>query len=93
MMPTPSHSPLTLTPRNVEHALGVKWRWVCELADRHGIAVWRVRGKRLLPAGPVLDALRREAEVEQAAPALAHADDDEAQAERYREAIGMQRRR
>lgn len=80
--------PLAITPRNVEHLLGVKWRWLCELAERNGIAVWEVRGKRLLPAGPIMDALRREAEAT-AQATVEPADEHEAHVVRFRQALGM----
>lgn len=80
-------APLMVTPRNVEHVLGVRWRWVCELAERHGIAVWVIRGKRLLPAGPIVEAMRREAA---AAPEPVELSED-ALAERMRERLGLER--
>jgi hypothetical protein len=79
-------APLTIGPRNAVDLTGVSWRWLRDNAPRLGVPVWRVRGKSVIPAAPLFQALEREA-VQQESRALT----DEEERERLRRELGMER--
>src|SRR4029077_15074275 len=54
-------APITIGPGNAVGMTGVSWRWLRDNAGRLGVPIWRVRGKSMIPAAPLLRALEREA--------------------------------
>lgn len=79
-------SPITIGPRNAVDMTGVSWRWLRDNAQRLGVPIWRVAGKSMIPAAPLLRALEREA-AQQEPRALT----DEEERERLRRQLGMER--
>jgi len=59
--PLPPGTPHAIGPANCEFAIGAPWRWVRDFARAHGVPMWRVGAKTVIPAAPLLAALEREA--------------------------------
>ena len=78
--------PITIGPRNAVVMTGVSWRWLRDNARRLGVPIWRVGGKSVIPAGPLLQALKREAAVQE--PRVLS---DEEEREQLRRFLGMER--
>lgn len=78
--------PITIGPRNAVEMTGVSWRWLRDNAARLGVPIWRVGGKSVIPAAPLLQALEREA-AQQAPRVLT----DEEERQRLRSQLGMER--
>jgi hypothetical protein len=79
-------NPITIGPRNAVEMTGLSWRWLRDNAERLGVALWRVGGKSMIPAAPLLEALAREAE--QRKP---YELTDEEERQRLRYGLGMER--
>ena len=78
--------PITIGPRNAVEMTGVSWRWLRDSAQRLGVPIWRVGGKSVIPAGPLLQALKREAAMQE--PRVLS---DEEEREQLRRLLGMER--
>ena len=81
-----SIAPLTIGPGNAVEMTGVSWRWLRDNAERLGVPIWRVGGKSMIPAGPLFEALQREA-----APKEPRELSDAEERENLRHQLGMQR--
>ena len=55
-------APATIGELNCEAALGWGWRFTCDTAVYLDVQMWRVRGELLIPMGPLLLAIQREAQ-------------------------------
>lgn len=77
--------PLTIGPGNAVGMTGVSWRWLRDNAERLGVPIWRVGGKSMIPAAPLLRALEREAAQEPRELT------DEQERQRLRSQLGMER--
>ena len=65
---------------------GVSWRWLRDNAGRLGVPIWRVGGKSVIPAAPLLRALEREAARQEPRELT-----DEDERERLRSRLGVER--
>jgi hypothetical protein len=81
-----SLAPITIGPGNAVGMTGVPWRWLRDNARRLGVPIWRVGGKSMIPAAPLLRALEREAGNEQPRELT-----DEEERQRLRVELGMER--
>lgn len=79
-------SPITIGPRNAVEMTGLSWRWLRDNAERLGVALWRVGGKSMIPAAPLLEALEREAAQRESRELT-----DEEERQRLRYELGMER--
>ena len=79
-------APITIGPRNAVGMTGVPWRWLRDNAARLGVPIWRVGGKSMIPATPLLRALEREAADQQPRELT-----DEEERQRLRGELGMER--
>jgi hypothetical protein len=79
-------TPITIGPRNAVEMTGLSWRWLRDNAERLGVELWRVGGKSVIPAAPLLRALEREATHQEP-----HVLTDEQERERLRRQLGMER--
>jgi hypothetical protein len=79
-------APITIGPRNAVEMTGVSWRWLRDNAQRLGVPIWRLGGKSVIPAAPLLRALEHEA-AQQDPRKLT----DEQERERLRRQLGMER--
>ena len=79
-------APITIGPGNAVGMSGVPWRWLRDNARRLGVPIWRVGGKSMIPAAPLLRALEREAGNEQPRELT-----DEEERQRLRVELGMER--
>ena len=79
-------APITIGPANAVGMTGVSWRWLRDNAARLGVPIWRVGGKSMIPAAPLLHALEREAAQEEP-----HELTDEEERQRLRAELGMER--
>lgn len=79
-------APITIGPGNAVDMTGVSWRWLRDNAERLGVPIWRVGGKSVIPAVPLLQALAREA-ARQEPRELS----DEEERETLRRQLGMER--
>lgn len=82
-------TPIYVTPKNCELALGVKWRWARETALELGVPIIRRGAKTLIVAAPLVEALRAAAEREAAARAP---KTDEDERDQMRAQLGLVRR-
>ncbi len=78
--------PITIGPRNAVEMTGVSWRWLRDSARRLGVPIWRVGGKSVIPAAPLLQALKREAAMQER-----RILSDEEEREQLRCFLGMER--
>jgi hypothetical protein len=79
-------APLTIGPANAAGMTGVSWRWLRDNAERLGVPIWRVGGKSMIPAAPLLRALEREAAQQEPRELT-----DEEERQRLRSQLGMER--
>ena len=79
-------APITIGPGNAVGMTGVPWRWLRDNAGRLGVPIWRVGGKSVIPAAPLLQALEREAAQQEPRELT-----DEEERQRLRGQLGMER--
>jgi len=79
-------APITIGPSNAVGMTGVSWRWLRDNAGRLGVPIWRVGGKSMIPAAPLLRALEREAAQQEP-----HELTDDEERQRLRSQLGMER--
>ena len=79
-------APLTIGPANAVGMTGVSWRWLRDNAERLGVPIWQVGGKRMIPAAALLRALEREAAQQEPRELT-----DEEERQRLRSQLGMER--
>lgn len=78
--------PITIGPRNAVEMTGLSWRWLRDNAARLRVPVWRVGGKSMIPAAPLLAALELEAAAQEPRELT-----DEEEREKLRRSLGMER--
>lgn len=81
-----SVAPITIGPSNAVEMTGVSWRWLRDNAGRLGVPIWRVGGKSVIPAAPLLQALEREAAQQEPRELT-----DEEERQKLRSQLGMER--
>ena len=79
-------APITIGPGNAVGMTGVSWRWLRDNAERLGVPIWRVGGKSMIPAAPLLRALERVAAQHEPRELT-----DEEERQRLRSQLGMER--
>jgi hypothetical protein len=79
-------APITIGPGNAVGMTGVSWRWLRDNAGRLGVPIWRIGGKSMIPAAPLLRALEREAAQQESREPT-----DEEVRQRLRSQLGMER--
>src|SRR5262245_47643898 len=79
-------APITIGPGNAVGMTGVSWRWLRDNAGCLGVPIWRVGGKSMIPAAPLLRALELEAAQQEPRELT-----DEEERQRLRSQLGMER--
>lgn len=79
-------APITIGPGNAAQMTGVPWRWLRDHAGRLGVPIWRVGGKSMIPATPLLQALERLAAAQEPRELT-----EEEERQRLRRQLGMER--
>ena len=79
-------APLTIGPANAVEMTGVPWRWLRDNAGRLGVPIWRVGGKSMIPAAPLLAALEQQAAAQEPRELT-----EEEERQKLRQQLGMER--